>query len=106
MSPRVSLEVMSPSLSLRNLKIAHAPDAHHVMFNGLTIGSISSSMRAYNEVVWKWWIYETGHSGEGLNLDHCMAHFKAAWVKFAQNPDRLFDFMAERRYQESGRVWN
>lgn len=97
---------MSPSLSLRNLQIPHAPHAHHVMFDGLPVGTISASTRAHNEIVWKWAIYETEYLGEGENLDHCLVLFKEAWRKFSKNPERLAEYLAERIYQETGRAWN
>lgn len=103
--PRLYITPMT-GLSLRHLQIPHAPDAHHVMFDGLPVGSIATQISTEARDVWRWSIYETEFKGEGTDLEDCMVQFKAAWVKFARNPDRLAEFMAERRYQETGRVWN
>src|SRR5882672_6914363 len=94
-------------LYLRKVIHPQAKDNYRVVLKQdgteVEIGSIGTAFHRTAMPTWRWGIdtvipmREIESEGIGLDRKDCMIKFKAAWLKFCEDPGRLDEFLAMKR---------
>jgi|SRR5882672_954920 len=95
------------NLYLRKVIHPQAKDNYRVVLKQdgteVEIGSIGTTFHRTTMPTWRWGIdtvipmRELESEGSGLDLKDCMKKFKAAWLRFCEDPARLDEFLAAKR---------
>jgi hypothetical protein len=96
---------VTDTLRLRKITShAHAPAAYRVVLrlddgSDLEIGAIGEQVASHQRRYWSWGIDTVlpiqafATAGEAHDREDAMAQFKAVWLVFASDPDRLAEFI-------------